>query len=286
MRLASVEVGGRLGIAAIVNEQECRVHFSNNERAALDLGLLLKQGQDAFVRALDALAEAPVIPQSSLRFLPPIPKPDKIICVGMNYRGHIEEVGMKMPEHPEVFVRFAETLVGHGAPIVRPKVSIQLDYEGELAVIIGKGGRGIKAKDALSHVAGYSVFNDASIRDYQLRSPLFTTGKNFDATGAFGPTLVTPDELPKGAAGLALRTMLNGKTVQESNTNDLVFDVAALIESISEFTTLRPGDVIITGTPAGVGIARKPQLWMKPGDVCSVEIEQIGTLTSPIIAET
>jgi 2-keto-4-pentenoate hydratase/2-oxohepta-3-ene-1,7-dioic acid hydratase in catechol pathway len=177
-------------------------------------------------------------------------------------------------------------MMGHGSPIVRPKVSMQLDYEGELVAVIGKAGRHIAKADALSHVAGYSICNDASVRDYQFKSAQWTIGKNFDNTGPFGPVFVTADALPPGAAGLQLQTRLNGVVVQSASTSSLIFDVATLVSLLSEAVCLLPGDIIVTGTPSGVGLARKPPLWMKHGDVCEVEIEGIGTLTNPIRDET
>jgi 2-keto-4-pentenoate hydratase/2-oxohepta-3-ene-1,7-dioic acid hydratase in catechol pathway len=206
-----------------------------------------------------------------------------VICVGLNYRDHSAESGFKQPDYPTLFSRFNSSLIAHGAPIVRPLVSTQLDYEGELVAVIGKGGRHIPRESALDHVIGYSIFNDASIRDYQFKSPQWTVGKNFDDTGAFGPALVTTDELPPGAADLKLQTRLNGVVVQEASTTDMVFDVATLIAIISEAITLRAGDVIVTGTPSGVGLGRKPPLFMKAGDVVEVEIEKIGVLSNPIV---
>lgn len=285
MRLATVTHNGSTGIAACPAGGDCRVLFPGDRGFAGDLGQLLAAGSDELADVAKALTAAPLVEVAELGFLPPVPRPGKIICVGMNYLGHIREIGAEVPTYPGLFPRFANSLVGHGAAIRRPTVSDQLDYEGELAVVIGKAGRGIRVADALSHVAGYSLFNDASLRDYQLRTPQWFAGKNFDGTGAFGPWLVTPDELPDGASGLALTTRLNGAVVQSGNTDDLVFNVAALIVLLSEFMTLEPGDVIVTGTPSGVGIARKPPLWMKPGDICTVEIEGIGRLSNPIVAD-
>ena len=188
-----------------------------------------------------------------------------------------------MPTYPTVFGRFSSSLIGHGAPIVRPRVSEQLDYEGEFVAVIGCGGRDISKATALDHVIAYSLFNDASIRDYQFKAPQWTVGKNFDNSGAFGPYLVTTDELPPGCAGLRLQTRLNGQVVQSASTNDLVFNVATLVSTLSEVFTLEPGDIIVTGTPSGVGLARKPPLWMKPGDVCEVEMEGLGVLSNPVV---
>ena len=223
---------------------------------------------------------------AGLEYLPPLPAPGKIICIGLNYADHSAESGFKQPDYPSVFARFASSLIGHGAPVIRPLVSEQLDFEGEFVAVIGTGGHKIGKASALSHVMGYSLFNDASIRDYQFKSPQWTMGKNFDATGAFGPSLVTADELPPGCAGLRLRTRLNGVTVQDASTNDLVFDVATLVSELSQVFTLSPGDIIVTGTPGGVGLARKPPLWMKHGDLCEIDMEGLGTLSNKIADET
>lgn len=219
---------------------------------------------------------------SKVKLLPPIPAPGKIICVGLNYKDHAAETGNPLPTYPVIFTRFTSTLVAHGGKMLAPKASQMLDYEAELAVVIGKRGRNIAKDKALSHVGGYSCFNDGSVRDYQMKTSQFTLGKNFDGTGGFGPDLVTPEELPKGAHGLVIKCRLNGQTLQNGTTADLVFSVADLIAEISTVMTLEPGDVIITGTPAGVGMARNPRIFMKPGDVCEVEIEGIGTLRNLI----
>jgi len=212
-------------------------------------------------------------------------RPGKIVCVGLNYAAHSRESGHEPPAYPTLFARFASSLVGHETPLVRPRVSSELDYEGELAVVIGRGGRHIPRQAALDHVAGYSLFNDASVRDYQRKTPQWTVGKNFDGTGAFGPCLVTPDELPPGCKGLRLQTRLNGRVMQEASTADMLFDVESLIAAISEVMTLEPGDVLVTGTPEGVGHARKPPVFMAPGDVCEVEVEGLGVLRNTVAAE-
>jgi 2-keto-4-pentenoate hydratase/2-oxohepta-3-ene-1,7-dioic acid hydratase in catechol pathway len=217
--------------------------------------------------------------------LPPLRRPEKVICVGLNYREHSAESGFNQPDYPTLFGRFNSSLIGDGAPIVRPRASIQLDFEGELVAIIGKPGRNIDGSDALDHVVGYSIFNDASVRDFQFKSPQWTVGKNFDGTGAFGPCLVTADELPPGGKGLRLQTRLNGEVVQDASTDDMVFDVATLITIISEAMTLNSGDVIVTGTPSGVGLSRKPPLFMRAGDFVEIEIEKIGVLSNPVTEE-
>lgn len=226
-----------------------------------------------------------LVPAKSVSLLPPIPRPPKILCIGLNYRSHAEETGMAIPTYPIVFPRWPTSVVGHDAPIVRPAASGQFDFEAELAIVIGKAGRHIPLAKALDHVAGYSVFNDGSLRDYQFKSSQWAMGKNFDASGSLGPDIVTADELPPGAAGLRIMCRLNGETLQDGNTDDMIFDTATLISTMSEVMTLEPGDVIPTGTPPGVGFTRKPPVWMKPGDVCEIEIEKIGTLRNPVVAE-
>ena len=229
--------------------------------------------------------DAPTFALEATRFQPPFTRSSKIVCVGLNYRDHTAETAYTQPDYPTLFTRFTTSLVAHGAPLIRPRVSHALDFEGELVAVIGRGGRHIAPADALAHVAGYSIFNDASIRDYQHRTPQWTVGKNFDGTGALGPVFVTADELPAGARGLRLETRLNGEVVQKSNTDCLIFDVATLVSTISEVMTLQPGDLIVTGTPAGIGHSRTPKLYMKPGDLVEVEIERIGTLRNVVADE-
>ena len=249
------------------------------------LHALLAQGPQALSQAADALRKGPAIDLEKITYLPPVENPGRIWCIGLNYVDHSVESGFAIPIYPAVFSRFPSSMIGHNAPILRPKVSTQLDYEGELVAIIGKAGRYIAKDRALEHVAGYSICNDASIRDYQFKSAQWTIGKNFDNTGPFGPVFVTSDELPPGAAGLKIQTRLNGVVVQDASTASLIFDVATLVSQLSEAVCLQPGDVIVTGTPSGVGLARKPPLWMKDGDVCEVEIERIGILRSPVLDE-
>ena len=223
--------------------------------------------------------------EEGLKLLPPLRRPPKLLCVGLNFRDHSAESNLAQPDYPSMFLRLHTSLVAHNAPIVRPRVSDSLDYEGEIAVVLGKGGRHIKKQDALTHVAGYSLFNDASVREYQFKTTQWTMGKNFDGTGAFGPDLVTADELPPGAKGLLLETRLNGKVVQSANTDDMVFDVETLIAVLSEAVTLEPGDVIVAGTPSGIGWARNPKLIMRHGDVCEVSVNGIGVLRNKIVDE-
>ena len=216
--------------------------------------------------------------------LPVIPQPNKILCVGLNYESHRKETGRAEAAHPAVFTRFADTLIAHGQPIIRPKVSTNLDYEGELALVIGKAGRYIVKERALDHVAGFSCFNDASIRDWQGHNIQFTPGKNFPNTGAFGPYLVTPDEVGELERQHVV-TCLNGHVVQDQPISEMIWPVAELIAYISGFTPLAPGDVIATGTPGGVGAKRTPPLWMKAGDKVEVSIGTVGTLVNGIVDE-
>jgi 2-keto-4-pentenoate hydratase/2-oxohepta-3-ene-1,7-dioic acid hydratase in catechol pathway len=219
---------------------------------------------------------------SEIKFLPVIPRPEKILCAGINYRSHAAETGRELPKQPSMFVRFTDTLVGHGGELVRPSVSDHFDFEGELAVVIGKAGRHIEAEHALDHVAGYTCFVDGSVRDFQKFS--VTSGKNFPGTGPLGPWLVTTDEIPDPSR-LALMTRLNGEEVQHATTDQLIYAIPQIIAFCSDFTALSPGDIIATGTPEGVGHHRKPPLWMKPGDTLEVEITGIGTLRARVVAE-
>ena len=282
MRFVMFEAAGKQGIAL---EQGAGVfHGLSRGDAGFPgtLDQLVRRGRPALADAVRTLSRGGVVDLTKVRLLPPLSAPGKIICVGLNYVDHSLESGFVVPAYPTIFARFSSSLIASGAPIIRPFLSAQLDYEGELVAVLGKSGRHIAEDDALDHVVGYSLFNDASIRDYQTKSPQWTVGKNFDGTGAFGPMLVTEDELPPGAAGLQIQTRLNGQIVQNASTSDMVFSVARLISILSEAMTLEAGDIIVTGTPAGVGVARKPQLFMKHGDICEVEIEKIGILTNRI----
>ncbi|WP_137177307.1 fumarylacetoacetate hydrolase family protein [Roseomonas sp. AR75] len=233
--------------------------------------------------AAAAAASSARRPLAGLKLLMPIARPGKVICIGLNYALHAKEGNNPIPDYPAVFLRVQTSLVGPDAPMLRPACSTRLDYEAELAVVIGTTARAVKEADALAHVGAYSLFNDGSVRDYQRKSTQWTMGKNFDATGAFGPELVTPDELPPGAAPLRICARVNGQTVQDSTTGDMIFPVARCIAILSEVMTLEPGDVIATGTPSGVGYARKPEpLFLAPGMTVEVEVEGIGILRNGI----
>jgi len=250
-----------------------------------DLLGLLQAGPEAMARAAASAAEADSdarIPFDEVSFLPLIPRPPKIICIGRNYAAHAAEGGAEVPTYPEVFYRGATSLIGHGQAIVRPICSDKLDYEGELVAIIGQRARHVAESDALPVIAGYALFNGATLRDYQRKSSQWTIGKNFDGTGAFGPEFVSADELPAGAHGLKIQTRLNGRVMQNANTEELMFPMARLVAILSECMTLEPGDIIVTGTPAGVGYARTPPVFMRDGDVCEVEVEGLGVLRNPV----
>jgi acylpyruvate hydrolase len=219
---------------------------------------------------------------TDIDWLPPTRKAGKIICLGLNYAAHAAEGGHDRPEYPSFFMRGNSSLVAHEKPILRPLASETLDYEAELVAIVGKRAKHIKQDDALDYIWGYSVFNEASIRQYQRKTAQWTIGKNFDNTGGFGPIVVTADELPPGADGLKIQTRLNGEVLQDATTDMMLFNVKETVELLTECLTLEPGDLIVMGTPSGVGHARKPPLWMKAGDTCEIEIEKIGILRNPI----
>lgn len=225
------------------------------------------------------------IPLSQIQPCLPLQQPGKVICLGLNYMDHIKEGGYKVPDYPALFMRSHSSLMAAQAPMVRPKNSIQLDYEAELMLIVGKHGRHIPEESALDYVFGYTVFNDGSVRDYQRKTHQWTPGKNFDNTGAVGPVVVTPDELPEGAVGLKIETRVGTEVLQSANTSEMLWSVAKVLAEISSYTTLEPGDLIAMGTPPGVGHARTPARWLKPGETVDVEIEGIGICSNPIIDE-
>ena len=289
MRLISYDNKGRAAIGVVK---------SANATEFVDLGaagfahasdmteLLATPGGLAAAKAASNTAPAHALkPLAGIRYLPVVPRPPKILCLGLNYADHAKEGGHAKPEYPSFFMRGATSQVAHKEAIVRPRASTKLDYEAELAVIIGAKARHLTKANALACVAGYSCYNDGSLRDYQRKTNQWTIGKNFDATGGFGPWLVTPDELPAGGAGLRIQSRLNGKVMQDANTKDFLFDVIESLCIITECLTLEPGDVIITGTPAGVGYARTPPVWMAPGDICEIDIEGVGVLSNSIADE-
>ncbi|MCJ8145026.1 fumarylacetoacetate hydrolase family protein [Ancylobacter sp. A5.8] len=247
---------------------------------------VIEAGEPLLATLRAALASAPAgarQPLASTELLCPIPQPGKIICLGLNYALHAKEGGNAVPDYPAFFIRANSSLVAPGAPVVRPRVSDKLDYECELTIVIGKRGRDIPEDQALTHVYGYTLLNDVSVRDYQRKTTQWSAGKNFDGTAPVGPVIATADDLPPGADGLGIRTRLNGQVMQDSDTSDMVFKVARTVALMSEIMTLNPGDIIATGTPSGVGYARKPPVFMKQGDVVEVEVDGIGILRNPVI---
>ncbi|MEP9375311.1 fumarylacetoacetate hydrolase family protein [Aquabacter sp. CN5-332] len=282
MKFASFHIDGRPTYGAVDGEIIAEVTSEHRQayadlRAAIASDRLTEIGQAA-------LASGKRHPVGGIRLDPVIPNPDKIICVGLNYESHRLETKRPDSAYPSIFLRFADTQIGHDAPTILPLSSTRFDYEGELAVVIGKGGRYISEADALDHVAGYSCYNDVSVRDWQRHTHQFTPGKNFPATGPFGPFLVTPDEVGD-LAPLRITTRLNGEVMQDAHFSQLIFSVPHIISYVSGFTELRPGDVIATGTPGGVGDRREPPHYMKAGDVVEVEIERVGLLRNHVEAE-
>ncbi|MDB5618167.1 fumarylacetoacetate hydrolase family protein [Tardiphaga sp.] len=282
MKLASFQIDGKTTWGVIDGDQ------------ALDIGAVLGDrypdlksviAADALSAVRDAASNARRTPTAGITWLPVIPNPDKILCIGLNYETHRKETGRSEVENPTVFGRFANSQTGHLANIIRPKVSTDLDFEGELAIIIGKPGRHIARADAWDHIAGYACYNEGSVRDFQRHTHQFTPGKNFPETGGFGPWMMTPDELGD-VAPLRLQTRVNGQVVQDATIDQMIFDIPRQIEYCSSFTRLEPGDVIATGTPGGVGAKRTPPLWLKPGDTVEVEIERLGVLRNGVADET
>jgi 2-keto-4-pentenoate hydratase/2-oxohepta-3-ene-1,7-dioic acid hydratase in catechol pathway len=282
MRLASFQNAG-VDTWGIVEGEEV-VDVGSVLRARFpDLKSLIRAA--AYEIAVDSSRSASRLALATLKWLPVIPNPDKILCVGLNYEMHRKETGRAEVSHPTIFARFANSQTAHGEDILRPRVSSKLDFEGELAVVVGKAGRYIPRAEALNHVAGYACYNDGSVRDWQSHTHQFTPGKNFPGTGSFGPWLMTPEELGPLEAR-RIRTRLNDEVVQDASLGEMIFDIPTILEYCSSFTRLECGDVIATGTPGGVGVKRTPPLWMKPGDVVEVEIEGLGTLRNGIAQES
>lgn len=269
----------------VVNGDEAVNISALNADVGADLmGLIARPGLADSIAG--EIADAPRVPVDSIVPALPVAAPGTIICMGLNYTDHIKEGGYDIPEYPALFMRGKNSIMAAGQPMVRPECSEQLDYEAELMLIVGKGGRHISEADALDHVFGYTVFNDGSVRNYQRKTHQWTPGKNFDDTGAIGPFTVTPDEVPEGAAGLKIESRVGDEILQSSNTANMIWDVRKVIATISEYTTLEPGDLIAMGTPPGVGHAKKPNpRWLKPGETVEIEIEGIGICASPVIDE-
>jgi 2-keto-4-pentenoate hydratase/2-oxohepta-3-ene-1,7-dioic acid hydratase in catechol pathway len=252
-----------------------------------NLADVLKQNNGDLKSLGDLAKRAPASarkPLKGLKYALPVARPGKVICLGLNYMEHVKE-GMNrdnVPKFPTIFMRCQTSLVPHQQAIIRPKVTETLDYEAEMVVIVGKRARHLTLENAYSCIAGFSVFNEGSVREFQRKTTQWDMGKNFDRTGGFGPWMITADEVPPGGKGLKIQTRLNGQTMQSDNTNNMMFPVAETIAYVTQGMTLEPGDVIVTGTPSGVGFARKPPVWMKQGDTCEVDIEGIGVLVNPI----
>lgn len=274
---AGLPTWGVITVHGIVDIAPAFARFGTTLREAIAGNTLAEaaawaQGQTTFLQ------------ESDITFLPVIPDPQKILCVGTNYLRHVQEMGREVPSHPLIFSRYADAQVGHAQSLLLPKISHTFDFEGELAVIIGKNARYVSAEKAMDYIAGYTCYNDGSIREWQRHTTQFIPGKNFPRTGGCGPWLVTPDDIPDPST-LTLTTRLNNTIVQQATTDDLIFSIPTLISYCSSFTELCPGDILITGTPGGVGAARTPPLWMKDGDTIEVEISQIGTLRNTVVAE-
>ena len=281
MKIATFNRGSRQSWGVVLGGEIADVGATFVDRYA---GVKAVLAADALGEVAAAVDAAPRIPAREIEWLPVLPDPGKILCIGLNYETHRQETGREATGHPAVFTRFADTQIGHGAAIIRPHVSTALDYEGELAIVIGRGGRYIERGEAMAHIAGFACYNDATIRDWQRHTIQFTPGKNFPGTGAFGPVLVTTDEVVD-YRDLRIETRVNGETVQSAGLDQLIFDLPTLIEYCSSFTPLSPGDVIATGTPGGVGFKREPQLFLKPGDTVEVEIPGVGLLSNGVADE-
>ncbi|KAA0691999.1 FAA hydrolase family protein [Neorhizobium sp. P12A] len=279
MKLLSYKIAGKQSYGALTSEGIVDLKGRLGQptlRAAIAAGLL-----DSIERNIGDLK--PDLALSDVELMIPVPDAGKIVCIGRNYRGHVAEGNQPLPKTPSTFVRLHSSFVAPGGALLRPKLSEQFDYEGELALVIGRAGKHIKREHAFDHIAGYTCLHEGSIRDYQFDHSL-AVGKNFDRTGSIGPWLVTRDEIPD-VSGLTLTTTLNGVEVQHTKTGDFIFDIPAIIAYVSSFMELVPGDVIATGTPEGVGFTRKPPLWLKPGDKIEVAITGIGVLENTVVAE-
>jgi len=287
MKIVAFEEGGARRLGLVEGDQVIDLNAADN-RLPDDLGAILAAHDGSVAALADIAKKAPASarrPLKGIKYALPVARPGKIICLGLNYLEHAKEGGHQKPQHPSIFMRCTTSLTAHEAPIVRPKASVTLDFECELALIVGKRVRHATMRNATSFIAGYSCFNDGSVREFQRRTSQWDYGKNFDATGGFGPWFVSADELPDGAKGLKIATRLNGDTVQSDNTANMIFPVAETIVDVTQGMTLEPGDVIVTGTPSGVGHARKPPLWMKHGDTVEIDIEGVGVLRNPVVDE-
>ncbi|WP_299692679.1 fumarylacetoacetate hydrolase family protein [uncultured Tateyamaria sp.] len=278
------EVPGGTAVFAVTGENAVNLTALDAHLGADLMGVIA--APDRVAALAGQLADAPQVPVSSITPALPVTTPGTIICLGLNYVEHIKEGGYDIPDYPALFMRGRNSIMAAGQPMVRPACSDKLDYEAELMLIVGKRGRHVSEADALDHVFGYTVFNDGSVRDYQRKTHQWTPGKNFDSTGAVGPFTVTPDDLPEAASGLKIESRVGDEILQSSNTANMIWGVRQVIATISEYTTLEPGDLIALGTPPGVGHAKKPNpRWLIPGETVEIEIEGIGICASPVIDE-
>jgi 2-keto-4-pentenoate hydratase/2-oxohepta-3-ene-1,7-dioic acid hydratase in catechol pathway len=285
MRLVAFDDGGTARLGVIQGEVVVDLSRAAPELPRDMIGLIRGGGFAAAAEAARKAKAEATRPLQGLRFRPPVERAGKIVCLGLNYVDHAAEGGHAKPEYPSLFLRCETSLVAHGEAMWRPKASTKFDYEAELVAVVGRRARHVPIAEALACIAGYSCFNDGSVRDYQRKTSQWTIGKNFDRTGGFGPWFVTADEVPPGAAGLSIQSRLNGKVMQNANTSDMIFPVAETVALLSECMTLEPGDLLVMGTPAGVGYARTPPVWMQPGDTIEIAIEGVGVLSNPIADE-
>jgi acylpyruvate hydrolase len=284
MRLVTYETGGQARVGAVIGDEVVELYHVAPELPS-SLKSLIASGVPADLA--DRVSSAPASarrPLAAVKLMQPIPDPGKVLCVGLNYYDHAEELGQSAPDYPSLFMRATTSLIAAGEPLIVPRVSDELDYEAELVIVIGKTCRDVSEADALDYVFGYTCMNEATVRDYQRKTSQWTVAKNFDASGPIGPWITTADELPPGAHGLRIRTILNGQLMQDASTAMMIFCIARIVSLLSEVLTLEPGDLISTGTPAGVGGGRKPPVWLKPGDTVTVDIEGVGVLTNPVAA--
>ena len=289
MKIVGFEANGGLHLGVVEGDVVVDLQ-SVDAKIPSDLGELLRRSKGDLSQLRDVAKQAPAAarcPLSGLKFGLPIARPGKVICLGLNYLEHVQEGPQRdnIPKDPTIFMRANTSLVPHRQPIIRPKVSETLDYEGELILVVGKSAKHLSVQNAHSCIAGYSCGNEGSVREFQRKTTQWAMGKNFDRTGGFGPWMVTADELPAGAKGLKIQSRLNGQVMQSDNTSNMMFPIAETIAYITQGMTLEPGDIVFTGTPSGVGFPRKPPVWMKPGDTCEIDIEGVGVLVNPIEAE-
>jgi 2-keto-4-pentenoate hydratase/2-oxohepta-3-ene-1,7-dioic acid hydratase in catechol pathway len=289
MKIVAFEGQGGARLGAVEDDQVVDLNAADSKLPA-DLGEFLVKNNGDTRPLADIAKRAPAgarKPLGDLTYRLPVGRPGKILCLGLNYLEHVKEGPNRdnIPKFPTIFMRGLTSLVPHGQPIIRPQVTETLDYEAEMILVVGKRAKHLTAANALSCIAGYSCGNEGSVREFQRKTTQWDMGKNFDRTGGFGPWLVTADELPPGAKGLKIESRLNGAVMQSDNTDNMMFPIVEMLVYITQGMTLEPGDVIFTGTPSGVGHARKPPVWMKNGDVCEIEIAGIGVLRNPIADE-